>query len=338
MTKTRAILLNGMIRQRPEQNRKCQMRGIPGRPRAAPPRRWGHLGVVATVVALGFAGPALTAPAVPSDVLAVVDEINRRLEPMIVANFGSVPPQRQALIDTRRPRHVLMKAREAYDRLQLLRRLYGLPVQSLEPLPAREIQPSDVKSVVDALLAGVVDLSKTFEVSTRLDRPEDPRTATPNDVFAGLSRTVELLNALDVPPVAPNDTHQLVETIIAVLEEIRQVRGVTDSSPAIRRTGTTPAEVYAIGRLILGQLRKLTEANPEFTIPGGVAQPSEPSAEVVPADVVDLFGSVLADVVAIKVTLGVATPTLPAPPSHGRTPSDVFRQAELVLQLAKSLR
>jgi hypothetical protein len=61
-----------------------------------------------------------------------------------------------------------------------------------------------------------------------------------------------------------------------------------------------------------------------FAVPGGVQVPARPTAAIRPSHVLAMMRSTLAELNAMKVTLGITTPVRRPPQPAGRTPSDVF--------------
>ena len=260
----------------------------------------------------------------PKHVLQVVESVNGTLEAMAAANFSPSPAQRIDVTTPRQPRHVLVKVFEALFQLQLLRRLHGLTPRPLPLLPPHEPLPEDVKQAVDALRTDIIELAEVFGVAPVPELPLLQADVAPRDVFNALSRTVDLINALDVPPIAPNTVYRVVETIIAVIEEIREARNITASPVPVEVGGAAPEDVYAVARELLQRIERLAAEHPDFAVAGGVIVLPQHEGPIEPAHVIDVLGAILAELSVIKINHGIEQPTALAREQSGRLPAHVF--------------
>ena len=263
-------------------------------------------------------------PLEPRHVLQVAESVNRTLEKMAAANLSPLPPPHIDVTAACQPRHVLVKVFEALLQLQLLRRLHGLKLRPLPQLPPREPLMEDVKQAVDTLQTDIIELAEVFGVEPVQVSLPLRADALPEDVFNAVSRTVDLINALDVPPIAPNTVYRMVETIIAVIEEIRGVRNITAAPALSEASGTAPEDSYMAARELLQQLERLTVKHPDFDIPGKVVIPPQPEGPIEPAHVIDILGIILAELSAIKVKHGIDSVTTLAREQSGHLPAHIF--------------
>ena len=136
--------------------------------------------------------------ATPDHVFQRTEEILLHLDLLNSANFSESAGV-EVPSDPTRPRHVLQSARDVWRKLQLLRYMNGLPTASLDPVPAREVTPADVKDVMDRVLSGVVDLRGAYGVDDPVTAPAvpfifkicnipDSFILSPNCVFASSER------------------------------------------------------------------------------------------------------------------------------------------------------
>jgi hypothetical protein len=271
--------------------------------------------------------PGNSGEVTPSGVYQVVETINGELSALLAASGGYSGPVVDRPLPTRRqPRHVLQKAREVMLKVQVLRAENGLPETQLPPFPTTEATPADSKLMVTAILRDVLDLRSKFNVTTPVLPAPEVAGKTPTDVYAGLQRASDTLDALGVPRTMPNDVCRLAVMINEELEGILVARKRTQPAfIAAPGTGSkTPEDVYAQAYTVLDRLRAKVEADPGLTILGGIVLPNRRDPPLTPNDILDLENSLLAELGAIEATLGIAS-RIPVPPLiRGRTPSDIF--------------
>lgn len=327
------------------------LEGLAPSPLALVPQRWRRsvplrltllAGVVIAIALVAFpvAAQSNQSETTPDDVYRVVETINSELRLFHELNDLPAPTEPAATeLASRRPRHVLQKARKVLLQVQLLRKINGLTENALPIEPTREIRPADVKEMVDRIAEDVGDLRPIFGVNRMAEPASEPTGRSPTDVYGRLIQTSALVTALGTPEIVPNDVYRVALTILSDLELIRAHRGITDTVEL--RTGSVekkPEDVYRTAWQLLAELETLTLRNPEFAIPGGVVLPNPQSVRVVPEDVMDLLNSVLAEISAIKVKLGLQAPTEFAPAQAGKTPSFVYDAVNTALLAVRTLK
>ena len=222
----------------------------------------------------------------------------------------------------RKPRHVFQKAREVYFDIQKLRQKNGLPVNALPALPVRDVQPKDVKAVMDKMLAELDELHIKYGTKPPAKAPL-PSGKKPSDVYANLIKVKGSIAGLGVSAVAPSDVFRVTLSLISDLKEMAKKKGVSATAKITPSSNKKPTHVYAASYKLLNDLKRLTEKN-KINIPGGVMIPPRVEREHTPAEVIDLVNDILAEVVAIKHASGISTPTKWAPEQKGKVPSNVF--------------
>ena len=278
--------------------------------------------------------------ATPSDVFQVVDQVKNELSLMHEANGSAARTDKNApALQPRRPRHVLQKAREVLLQVQQLRKLNGLAEKPVPSFPVTEITPGDVKNMVDRVLVDVKGLRGKFSVKKAAAAAPKPSGKTPTNVYAHLTLVGLQVQGLGIPKTVPNSVYRMGITIISDLQLIRKALGHTDTVPM--QTGAKrkkPKAVFKRGMEVMAALKELSGKNAKLAVPGGVVMPNVRSGRIKPAHVLDQFNNILAEVGAMKVKLGVKTPTQLAPPASGKTPSDVFDTMSTALALIGGLK
>lgn len=293
---------------------------------------------IAVAVMNGYA-QASTESTSAARVYQAIEMVNAQLAAFHDANGTMPAADPQAPPSTERsPRHVLQKAREVLLKVQALRQLNGLPLQPVPEIPVREVMPSDVKDFVDKMLHGLKDLRPIFGNPPQPPRPPliEGKTATEN--VAALRRAELQLDGLGIPPTAPNDVMRIALSVVSDLELVREALSVTTpvAMPAV--VPRMPADTYNNAFDLLIEIKKLTEENPALAIPKGVILPNRRTGVIKPTDVMDLLGTVLAEISAIKAKAGIIAPTRLAPPQTGKTPSDVHAMVSYARGLVATLR
>lgn len=232
----------------------------------------------------------------------------------------------------RRPRHVLQEARQVYESIQSLRYLNGLTHHEMKPTPVRVIMPQDVQRRVTQGLVELRALRSVYGVREDVTKPALRDGVTPTHVFASLWRVRAALSALGLPAVVPNDVYRNARMAAHDIAVIARQQGVS-VPPEIEEVandsvtedpGKTPDDAYRLALSALRHLQVLTHDVPALAIPAGVLVPHEKKGEAKPADVLFVIRTLLAELNALKVVMGVTAPTPIPPQPVGRTPSDVY--------------
>lgn len=260
----------------------------------------------------------------PNQVYQVTENIVRELAVFHEKNF-TVPNTPVQVLTPRKPRHVLQKAREVFQKLQALRYINGLSPSGIDPVPARAITPGDVKDLVDKILADVRELRGVYGISGSPTGAPVPQGKNPTDVYENLIRVSQSLDGLGIPAVVPNDVYQVAQT---VLNQLAAIYSKEKGKDAVLHTawvqGKSPKDVYEQGFVLVEALKRLSE-DESHSVAGGVVLPARASGAISPAHVLDLMNVALAEVNAMKVAVGISAPTELATMSAGKTPSDVFQ-------------
>lgn len=289
------------------------------------------------MLAVGFATQAQTVTS--SHVYQTVDEISNQLAIFHQVNGSQPERDRNApALTQRRPRHVYQKARETFEMVQTLRQINGLPTTPTPPAPLAAVTPADVRGLVNRILAEVKGLRAVFGVAGAPAPAALKPGKTPTDVYANLVAVDLQIDGLGIPRIVPNDVYRIALAIIGDLEKIRAARGIDD--PIAVQTGASgkkPEAVFEAGLELLAALQATTSADDSLATPGGIVLPNRRPGKIRPKHVIDLLNNALAEIDAIKVTVGVRSPTVLPPPQSGKTPSDVFDAVKTAILIARSL-
>lgn len=296
-------------------------------------------GCLSLGLAMGV-GPLAAQTVTPPQVYQAIETVNAQLAAFHVASGTSPATDSQAPAFTERsPRHALQKAREVLLKVQTLRALYGLPEQPVPEIPVRNPGPAEVKSILDKVIGGLQELRPLMGNPPPPATPPLVEGKTPTDNVAGLRRAELQLDGLGLPPTAPNEVMRIALSIVSDLEKVRAARGIGGMVPAVTVVpGKKPVDTYNQAYELLVDLKQITEGDSTLAIPKGVVLPNKRSGDVSAAHVLDMLGSVLAEVSAIKVKVGATQPTQLAAVQAGKTPSDVFATLAYAQALVATLK
>ncbi len=294
------------------------------------------LGIVASMFVLH---PAQAAEKItPSHVYQVVDNVVYELELLLDANFSNADV---AMIpaNNKRPRHVIQGAQEVLRKISVLKQINGLTMGPIAPLPIREITPADVKTQVDRILKEVRDLRPVFKITKTAKKASLQDGKTPSDVYARMLQASAMIDRLDIPAIVPNDVYRLA---LAIVSDVKQIHASVGSTAPAQVSGDfsskKPPDVYAHGHDVLVALKGLVEQSEAFEVAGGIAVPPKKEGKLVPADVLEMLNTILAELSSLKVSSGAKQPTPVIPPQSGKTPGNVYEQLEIAMSYVQVMK
>lgn len=234
---------------------------------------------IAALVALSLClpMPRLTAREItPAHVHQVVANLIAELALLHEADFAAYQAGPEPAMPTqRRPRHVIQKARTVVENIQMLRFINGLEMARLAPLPLRDVEPGDVKALVDNILSALRELRAVYGVTATPKPAARVLGITPTDVYAKLVRADDMIDALGLPAVVPNDVRRVA---LAVVRDL------------------VPADVLELLDHALAEL-------PSTKVAGGIATPTwfaPPVAGKTPNDAFATLGVALGPIDALE--------------------------------------
>lgn len=267
----------------------------------------------------------------PNQVFQVTEDILAQLQRLHDANL-SIP--NLVHVDTklpaRLPRHVYQQALNLRFKIQLLKQVNGLKPRKIEATGVKEITPQDVLQEVQIILDELIEFDKPFNLPAFKKQAKPAEGKTPTDVYINLQRAQEMVVQLGIPDTIPNE---VFNTALAVSEEIKLVAAAsgkkTDVEAPSPSIGKKPADAYSLAYYALKGIKGLTQ-KPEYTISNGVELPKRKTRNISPKDVQQLLLFCLAELSAMKVTVGATTPMTIREPAGGQTPTSVFNKLGLV--------
>lgn len=224
-----------------------------------------------------------------------------------------------------RPRHVLRLAIHAYENIQFLRSLNGLPEDAPIKTEPKEIKPDDVIAVLDAAIESALGLGDIYRVDLNVEEPALADKKEPGEVLARLRAVNSSLLKLGAPKPLPNDVFRVSLGINAQVKAMTDARGLKVEGKIEQATKASPADALHEAASLIDDLDKLSRSNPAYQLPNGVALPPMPQegVPVTPANVLLAAQFALADVYSLNVNRGYDKELVLPPVQSGRNPADV---------------
>ena len=280
--------------------------------------------LISMLLLFGLSGSLQASSVTPNHVYQSVDNAVQTLDAVLTTYEASYKPINISH-SNRKPRHVLQKGREVFLKLQQVRELNSLPAHTLPEFPVRKITPADVKQVVEFIRKDTYDLLQAYDVVTSPEEAPLPSNMKPTEVYLHLVVLDNMLSGLNIPKTVPNDVYQVALTIhdelVLILEHQRINANINEG---VKSANKKPSDVYqALSDLMLS-VKSLCQTDSRYCIEGGIDIPPMHQGNISPAIVLDLMNNLIADIGALKVSLGIQQAVPLAPEQSGKTPSDVF--------------
>lgn len=226
-------------------------------------------------------------------------------------------------ITNRRPRHVWHKARWIYFSIQNLRSHNGLKSNELSQKHSDDIGPTEVYDLLHIMQEDLRELSNIFNIEERPTPAPLPKKALPQDVYRNLYRINQMIHGIDNRTTTPGHVYQTANNIVGQLRQIYRHEGIAKPIATLQPSeGKHPRDVYKQVHLLHNQLKVFSKKQGQ-SISGDVEMLEMKLSRIIPSDVLDVLINVLADVDALRASMGILlSPELPIPPNI--TPSRVF--------------
>ena len=231
------------------------------------------------------------------------------------------------------PLHVYSKSLELLEKVQRYQKEQGQSITPLPELPNGRVTPTDVLSVVNQSVQALKQINQAQGVKSGFSEQRQ-LAMTPSDVYEQVWQASYLIDAL-VPPLKPANVLRNANMIEQGLNDLARFQGYT-FKPVTQADGTgkTPTDVNIEAYRALYKLAKLQR---QLGInPSPVA--AFPSGKVLPEDVFDTTGNILAELIRINNQVGnKALIKRQQVPQGAITPQQVYQQMHKINQLISQL-
>ena len=267
----------------------------------------------------------------PNHVLSIAEHIMKELSKYRRVRGIQTKPRTVLTQTNLSPRHVYQKTLECFEKVARLREQVGLGKIALPAHPLRQITPTEVYELalrLDLELELVYDTvdmkSEVAELDYELKAFDNK---TPSDVFASIWKISYLLDTvLGLEGFTPTDVFIKGRRVV---EEIKIITDFTLKKSDIKippiGIGKQPSDVYKKAREIIEALEKVKYR-------AGLLERAKfiniESEKITPDDVINEVDVILAELVNLKVFLGINKKVRKETEVTSKTPSDVFQQLE----------
>lgn len=268
----------------------------------------------------------------PNHVISVAWHIQKELLNYKKLLGIRVQPRRVPTLTGLSPKHVYQKTLECLEKVNRLRKIKQLGAIAVPSYPLRTITPTEVYDLATRLdmelevvyhSAGLTTIPWFDDLSVAYDQ-------TPSDVYTTMWETSYLLDVLlSDEGYTPTDVYVTAATINVDLDIILEKLGVNFVESVIElQEGIIPRQVLEKGRDLLQSLYRVQHRAGIYS----PTTPAPPFPEVVtPNDVQNELRLIQAEIITLKVHLGITHQHEISIASTTKQPHDVYRQLELAL-------
>ncbi len=266
----------------------------------------------------------------PSAVYTRTELIKTNLQLFAEAKGINYEHVKKKHITNRQSRHVMQKSREILQRLDRFKQSIGLKKVTYPTFPVRRVDPSNVMVLVSLLSNEVIEMGKHYLTVPIVKTAVHYSGKQPSDVYMNLDVISQYLDILGAKPHTPSDAYQIAHTAVRETQLICETLSINcqKGMPAIQMD-KIPQDVYMALRAITPILQNIN-SKLDQPINGGVLFDELKENTIVPADVLSLLNVTIADIGAIKQSLGVKAPTILQVRPNDYTPSQVFQQVQML--------
>lgn len=267
----------------------------------------------------------------PSHVFQKAQQIMIEIEAIREAENITTAAREPGVQINRRPLHVFSKSLEVIEKIGRYQNLIGIDRVNSYNIPLRKVTPKEVYDQAESILLELsrIRKAKGFKAVSR----KIPFIAGkgPSDIYKIMWKSSYLLDDL-AGQTSPNEVFRNTSYIIEELNLIADELDIhiNNISTAQRTDSKTPKDVNLEAFKTLhrvGRLQRYLHMEPFSPTPF-------PAGIISPNDALDATNTILAELVRVKVALGIKTMRRNLPAPSDKTPDAVFDQ---MLVVSKSL-
>lgn len=284
--------------------------------------------ILAAATLLLFSNASLAEEQItPSHVFQKAHQITLEIEAIREAANITTPAREPGVQTNKRPLHVFSKALEVIEKISQYQKTIGIERVKAQHLPLRNVTPREVYEQAESILTELSRIRRAQGLDYSSKTIPFVAGKNPSDVYEMMWKSSYLLDAL-AGQTSPNDVFRNTQYILEELGLIADNLGVDiNKRSAVQLVGAkTPKDVNLEAFKTLhkiGRMQRYLELAP-FT-------PSAfPAGKILPNDALDATNTILAELVRVKMTLGIKTSRRDQPIPSGKKPDAVFEQMLLI--------
>ncbi|VAX35914.1 hypothetical protein MNBD_UNCLBAC01-1124 [hydrothermal vent metagenome] len=273
----------------------------------------------------------------PAHVYALTEKIIKELERLRVEKNIKHTSRERKIFSKKEPKHVFIKTTECLEKLNIYRKHIGLGEITKVHHPLREITPNEVYETMFRLYQEI-QLLKNENIIQEKDvfNFETFKEKTSMDVFTQALQISQLLDTLlgSKGEYTPSDVFVKVVLIRKEFVLLRERLGVsTDVENFQFEEGKTPKDNMEKAFEILKLLNQIRSRSGIFEN----ELPKYRQGKPLPEDVFNIVDYIIADIIELKMTLGITQYVEDVEFVSEKTPSHVYEQMELLKRLLESI-
>ncbi len=280
--------------------------------------------------ASGVCAQEITPSRVFRQTLKVVDAIHA----LRAAEGVTAAPREPGVQVHKLPIHVYAKCLEVLEKVARYQATLGLAPPKLGQIPIRSVLPAEVLGCAKDVHHELDRARAAMGLAQAETNPPLVTDKVPSDVYESMWRASFLLDGL-VGRLSPSFVFRNTRYILSELNLVATALGVELTGDAPEpQLNREPIDVNLLGFMNLYQIASI-EREVGMT---AVRVPDFPSGTIQSSDVYDTTNTILAELVRIKVRLGVATGRVTMPVQEGVRSPDAHAQMLLIRRHLKTLR
>lgn len=225
------------------------------------------------------------------------------------------------------PLHVYGKSLELLEKIARMQSDLGMEAVALGPVPLTEITPSDVFGLTVTVLQELRRIKRHLGVTNEIGEVEFVGGKTPSDVYENVWRASYSMDAI-VGAISPGYVYRNTEYI---LDDLRQIKAGIGAASGFKapdaEEGKTPKDVNIEG---FKNLHRITRLERKLGMPAPLRVSAFPYGNIEPSDVYDTTNVILAELVRVKLHLGIRTEHSSRPVREDIKPADVLTRMQLI--------
>ena len=269
-----------------------------------------------------------TSDITPSHVYQATTDLIAEIEVLRKAMNIAGEPRKAELQEQRTPLHAYTKSLEVMGKTARVQRRLGMIPVEVGEIPVQGIAPTDLLHNVQAIIEELRRVKRQLVIEDEIQPAPFAGGKTPSLVYKNLGDASYLLDGLVGRPTTSNDVYMNVLQVHDQMASIAASLGVVlESDPPPVEGGRESKDV---AQQILRAAYKIINLQTRLGMDAS-GVPSMPLGEVTPAEVFDTTNLLLAELVRVKMHLGIRSPPPERRGSRGKQAADVFVQVLLVI-------
>ncbi|MCP4255141.1 MAG: hypothetical protein GY775_17390 [Candidatus Scalindua sp.] len=241
------------------------------------------------------------------------------------------------------PKHVYQKALECLSKISRLRMQLGLGRIVVPEYPLRRITPTEVYELavrLDTEMEVVYEDSGLDCTPVHLDiELREYSHKAPTDVFTNMwSYSFMLDTIIGSEGYTPSDVYLQASR---VRKEIKLIASHLSKDIEVNLTtvkfNRKPSDVIVMAREVRSLLNEAKKHAGIFESRVVYGEENLEKRQISPDDVFNEVGLILAEIIELKLHLGITEVSVRSSSENGKTPSDVYRQLEMTKEIIKGL-